>query len=88
LIASGGTAIKTAEYLKNRGAQDVYIWVTHNAGRDPNKLVKSEFIDGVVMLDTVWNKKADKFTYLQKSGILLGGGVYKSHMNLIKNQAI
>jgi len=83
LISSGGTAIETAEYLKDRGAKNVYIWATHNAGTNPKKLKESKAIDEVVMLDTVQNQSADKFTYLPKSGILMAAAAYKSHMNLM-----
>jgi len=83
LIGTGGTSIETAKYLKERGANNVYIWVTHNAGRNPEKLERSKYIDGIVMLDTVRNKESEKFVYLEKSGILMGGAVYKSYNNLL-----
>jgi phosphoribosylpyrophosphate synthetase len=81
LISSGGTTINIAEYLKNHGAAGVLVWVSHNAGRDPRKLTGSQYIDEVVMLDTVHNFEADKIRYLKKSHIVLAGGIYKSHMN-------
>jgi phosphoribosylpyrophosphate synthetase len=88
LIASGGTGIDTARYLKDRGAKRVHIWVSHNAGSDQTRLSQSEYIDSVVMIDTVRNKESEKFVYLKKSGMMIAGALYKSHMNLVKGSII
>lgn len=81
LIASGKTAVDISDLLMGEGASAVLFWATHNAGWDPTRLQNAKNIKEVVMLDTVNNKTADKFNYLPKSGTLLAGAIYKSHMN-------
>lgn len=81
LLSSGGTIHNVAKYLKENGAKAVYAFISHNAGTKQDKIKNSEFVDKVIMLDTVPNEHHDKFEYLEKKSVLLSMASYKSHMN-------
>ena len=57
IIDSGGTIVNAAKALKNRGAKDVYVYITHGvlSGEAVNKIKKS-VIKNLVITDTIDNK--------------------------------
>ena len=68
LIDTGRTIAKAAEALKNAGATNVVVAATHAVFSDPaTELLQSEFIDSVVVTDTLpipVEKRFDKLTVL------------------------
>ena len=58
IIDSGGTIVNAAEALKNKGAKDVYVYITHAvlSGQAVNKIEKSR-IKKLITTDTIDNSK-------------------------------
>jgi len=56
IIDSGGTIVNAAQALKDRGAKDVYVYITHGvlSGVAVNKIKKS-VIKNLVITDTIDN---------------------------------
>jgi len=63
IIDSGGTIVNAANALKNKGAKDVYVYITHAvlSGTAVEKLEKSE-IKKLIITDTIDNSKKIKTT--------------------------
>ena len=61
IIDSGGTIVNAANALKNKGAKDVYVYITHAvlSGTAVEKLEKSE-IKKLIITDTIDNSKKIK----------------------------
>ena len=58
IIDSGGTIVNAAKALKDRGAKDVYVYITHGvlSGEAVNKIKKST-IKNLVITDTIDNQQ-------------------------------
>ena len=56
IIDSGGTIINSAKALKNRGAKDVFVYITHGVlSGDAVKKIKKSVIKNLVVTDTIDN---------------------------------
>ena len=54
IIDSGGTIVNAAKALKERGAKDVYVYITHGVlSGDAVKKIKSSVIKNLVITDTI-----------------------------------
>ena len=75
IIDSGGTIINAAKALKNRGAKNVYVYITHGVltGEAVDKIKKS-VIKNLVITDTIDNqekiKKAKNIELLPISSLM------------------
>ena len=57
IIDSGGTIINAAKALKQRGAKDVYVYITHGVlSGDAVKAIKNYPIKKLVITDTINNE--------------------------------
>ena len=75
IIDSGGTIINAAEALKNRGAKEVYVYITHGVlSGDAVKKIKNSVIKNLVITDTIDNlekvKSAKNIEVLSISGLM------------------
>ena len=61
IIDSGGTIVNAAQALKEKGARDVYVYITHAvlSGQAVNKIEKSK-IKKLITTDTIDNSKKIK----------------------------
>ena len=58
IIDSGGTIVNAAKALKERGAKEVYVYITHGVlSGDAVKRIKNSVIKNLVITDTIDNKK-------------------------------
>ena len=56
IIDSGGTIINAAKALKNKGAKEVYVYITHGVlSGDAVKKIKNSVIKNLVITDTIDN---------------------------------
>ena len=75
IIDSGGTIVNAAKALKDRGAKEVYVYITHGvlSGEAVNKIKKS-VIKNLVITDTIDNmnrvKGAKNIEVLSISGLM------------------
>ncbi len=61
IIDSGGTIINAAKALKERGAKDVYVYITHGVlSGDAVKKIKNSVIKNLVITDTIQNVEKTK----------------------------
>jgi ribose-phosphate pyrophosphokinase len=61
IIDSGGTIINAAKALKERGAKEVYVYITHGVlTGDAVKKIKSSVIKNLVITDTIDNSQKTK----------------------------
>ena len=61
IIDSGGTIINAAKALKERGAKEVYVYITHGVlSGDAVKKIKSSVIKNLVITDTIDNSQKTK----------------------------
>ena len=61
IIDSGGTIINAAKALKDRGAKEVYVYITHGVlSGDAVKKIKSSVIKNLVITDTIENHQKTK----------------------------
>jgi ribose-phosphate pyrophosphokinase len=61
IIDSGGTIVNAAKALKNRGAKDVYVYITHGVlSGDAVKKIKKSMIKNLVITDTINNSEKVK----------------------------
>ena len=61
IIDSGGTIVNAAKALKERGAKDVYVYITHGVlSGDAVKKIKSSVIKNLVVTDTIDNGEKTK----------------------------
>ncbi len=75
IIDSGGTIINAAQALKNRGAKEVYVYITHGVlSGDAVKKIKNSVIKNLVITDTIDNlekvKSAKNIEVLSISGLM------------------
>ena len=75
IIDSGGTIINAAKALKDRGAKDVYVYITHGVlSGDAVKKIRSSVIKNLVITDTIDNlekvKSAKNIEVLSISGLM------------------
>ena len=75
IIDSGGTIINAAKALKDRGAKDVYVYITHGVlSGDAVKKIKDSVIKNLVITDTIDNsiktKAAKNIEVLPISGLM------------------
>ena len=61
IIDSGGTIVNAVQALKNKGAKDVYVFITHAvlSGEAVNKIEKSK-VKKLITTDTIDNSKKIK----------------------------
>ena len=56
IIDSGGTIVNAAKALKNRGAKEVYVYITHGVlSGEAVKKIKNSVIKNLVITDTIDN---------------------------------
>ena len=61
IIDSGGTIVNAAKALKERGAKDVYVYITHGVlSGDAVKKIKNSVIKNLVITDTIDNIEKTK----------------------------
>ena len=61
IIDSGGTIVNAAKALKNRGAKDVFVYITHGVlSGDAVKKIKNSVIKNLVITDTIDNVERTK----------------------------
>jgi ribose-phosphate pyrophosphokinase len=61
MIDSGGTIVNAAKALKERGAKDVYVYITHGVlSGDAVKKIKNSVIKNLVITDTIDNGEKTK----------------------------
>ena len=61
IIDSGGTIVNAAKALKQRGAKEVYVYITHGVlSGDAVKKIKNSFIKNLVITDTIDNSQKTK----------------------------
>lgn len=66
MISSGGTIIKSAELLKKKGVEQVYVFITHAIFSDhATKHLQESVIDKVFVTDTVLVPEEKKFEKLE-----------------------
>ena len=75
IIDSGGTIINAAKALKDRGAKEVYVYITHGVlSGDAVEKIKKSLIKNLVITDTIDNseklKKAKNIEVLPISGLM------------------
>ena len=75
IIDSGGTIVNAAKALKERGAKDVYVYITHGVlSGDAVKKIKNSVIKNLVITDTIDNgektKNAKNIEVLPISGLM------------------
>ena len=58
IIDSGGTIVNAAKALKQRGAKEVYVYITHGVlSGDAVKKIKNSVIKNLVITDTIDNSQ-------------------------------
>ena len=61
IIDSGGPIVNSAKALKDRGAKEVYVYITHGVlSGDAVKKIKNSVIKNLVITDTIDNKNKTK----------------------------
>ena len=75
IIDSGGTIVNAAKALKERGAKDVYVYITHGVlSGDAVKKIKASVIKNLVITDTIDNisktKNVKNIEVLPISGLM------------------
>ena len=61
IIDSGGTIVKAAKALKERGAKEVYVYITHGVlSGEAVKKIKNSVIKNLVITDTIDNGEKTK----------------------------
>jgi len=61
IIDSGGTIVNAAKALKERGAKEVYVYITHGVlSGDAVKKIKNSVIKNLVITDTIDNGEKTK----------------------------
>lgn len=66
MISSGGTIVKAAQALKEKGAKEVYVFVTHPVfSSDAPKILQDSVVDKVYVTDSVFVPKEKHFPKLE-----------------------
>ncbi len=61
IIDSGGTIVNAAKALKERGAKEVYVYITHGVlSGEAVKKIKNSPIKNLVITDTIDNAQKNK----------------------------
>ena len=61
IIDSGGTIVNAAKALKDRGAKEVYVYITHGVfSGEAVKKIKNSVIKNLVITDTIDNSERTK----------------------------
>ena len=61
IIDSGGTIVNAAKALKQRGAKEVYVYITHGVlSGEAVKKIKNSVIKNLVITDTIDNSQKTK----------------------------
>jgi ribose-phosphate pyrophosphokinase len=61
IIDSGGTIVNAAKALKERGAKEVYVYITHGVlSGEAVKKIKNSVIKNLVITDTIDNSEKTK----------------------------
>ena len=61
IIDSGGTIVNAAKALKDRGAKEVYVYITHGVlSGEAVKKIKNSVIKNLVITDTIDNNNKTK----------------------------
>tara|TARA_B100001057_G_scaffold473473_1_gene537994 strand:- start:1711 stop:2643 length:933 start_codon:yes stop_codon:yes gene_type:complete len=84
IIDSGGTIVNAAKALKNRGAKEVYAYITHGvlSGEAVNKIKKS-MIKNLVITDTIDN--GEKIKHVKNIEVLPISGLMGEAIKRISN---
>ena len=84
IIDSGGTIVNAAKALKERGAKEVYVYITHGvlSGEAVNKIKKS-VIRNLVITDTIDNN--DKIKGVKNIEVLPISGLMVEAIKRISN---
>ena len=84
IIDSGGTIVNAAKALKNRGAKDVYVYITHGVlSGDAVKKIKKSMIKNLVITDTINN--SDKVKGVKNIELLPISGLMGEAIKRISN---
>ena len=84
IIDSGGTIINAAKALKNRGAKEVFVYITHGVlSGDAVKKIKSSVIKNLVITDTIDN--VDKVKNVKNIEVLPISGLMGEAIKRISN---
>jgi ribose-phosphate pyrophosphokinase len=84
IIDSGGTIVNAAKALKNRGAKDVYVYITHGVlSGDAVKKIKESMIKNLVITDTINN--SDKVKGVKNIELLPISGLMGEAIKRISN---
>ena len=84
IIDSGGTIVNAAKALKNRGAKDVYVYITHGVlSGDAVKKIKESVIKNLVITDTINN--SDKVKGVKNIELLPISGLMGEAIKRISN---
>jgi len=66
MISSGGTIVKAAKLLKEKGAKEIYVFATHAVfSSDASDLLEKSVVDRVYVTDSVFVPEEKKFSKLQ-----------------------
>jgi ribose-phosphate pyrophosphokinase len=66
MISSGGTIVKAAEYLSERGAKEIYVFATHAIfSKEAPKLLQNSLVKKVFITDSVYVPKEKQFEKLE-----------------------
>ena len=69
IIDSGGTIVNAAKALRNRGAKEVYVYITHGVlSGEAVKKIKNSLIKNLVITDTIDN--SDKIKNVKNIEVL------------------
>ena len=84
IIDSGGTIINAAKALKQKGAKDVYVYITHGVlSGDAVKKIKNSVIKNLVITDTIDN--VEKTKNIKNIEVLPISGLMGEAINRISN---
>ncbi len=84
IIDSGGTIINAARALKQKGAEDVYVYITHGVlSGDAVKKIKNSVIKNLVITDTIDN--VEKTKNVKNIEVLPISGLMGEAINRISN---
>jgi len=84
IIDSGGTIVNAAKALKERGAKEVYVYITHGVlSGDAVKKIKNSVIENLVITDTIDN--GDKTKNVKNIEVLPISGLMGEAIKRISN---
>ena len=84
IIDSGGTIVNAAKALKDRGAKEVYVYITHGVlSGEAVKKIKNSLIKNLVITDTIDN--SDKIKGVKNIEVLSISGLMGEAIKRISN---